>query len=78
MLIPYDRYDWLMMKDLERCPYPIFNIENGENQARWSREDDRRMELLALDRYADYLRGELKDEDRPRSFSTEWKYENWR
>jgi len=75
ILIPYDRYDWLMMKDLERCPYPPFRSHPLFKE--WNDNDDRRMELIALDRYASYLLGELKDEDTPRGFSPYWKYENW-
>jgi len=80
MLIPYERYDWQMMKDLERCPYASFSKDPYQRlmASKWYSENDRKMELKALDRYASYLLGELKDEDRPRGFSPEWKYENWR
>jgi hypothetical protein len=47
----FDKYDYLKMKDLERCPYVWGTKECGE----WNIQDDRRMLLIALDRYADYL-----------------------
>jgi hypothetical protein len=50
---PFDKYDWLKVKDIERCPYAMFTAECGF----WSKRDDRRMLLIALDRYADHLQG---------------------
>lgn len=53
MPIPFDKYNYLKMKDLERCPYPIFR--NDPNIIEWTRRDDFRMLLIALDCYADRL-----------------------
>jgi len=52
-LKPFNRYDWLKFKDVERCPYPPFR--NDPNWLEWTVNDDKRMLLIALDRYAAYL-----------------------
>lgn len=51
---PFDKYDWLKFRDLERCPYAPFTSE----AVSWLAKDDRRMLLIALDRYAAHLRGD--------------------
>jgi hypothetical protein len=43
--------DHIKWKDIERCPY-TFKDPKWTN---WSREDEKRLLLIALDRYADYL-----------------------
>lgn len=50
-MIPFDKYHYLKFKDLERCPYVIWTKEEIE----WSKKDNFRMLLIALDRYADKL-----------------------
>ena len=50
-MIVFNVYDYLIMNDLERCPYPMFTKECGE----WCEQDDKRKILIALDRYADVL-----------------------
>lgn len=42
---------WIKWKDVERCPYTFKDSEWLE----WSRKDDERLFLAALDNYADYL-----------------------
>jgi len=49
----FNKYDWLKFSDLERCPYPPFR--NHPKFKEWNENDDRRMLLIALDRYADYI-----------------------
>jgi hypothetical protein len=56
-MTPFYRFDWLRFRDLERCPFVWYSKECNE----WIRQDDRRMLLIALDRYADYL--QKKDEE---------------
>lgn len=58
MPIPFNKYDYLYIKDLERCPYPPFR--NHPKFRDWNDEDDKRMLLLALDRYADVLQRKIK------------------
>jgi hypothetical protein len=58
MPIPFHKYDYLKIKDLERCPYPPFR--NHPEFTKWNDNDDRRMLLIALDRYADKLKGKNK------------------
>lgn len=48
---PFYRYDWLKFKHLERCPY----VWGTPDCDKWNKEDDRRMLLIALDCYAEYL-----------------------
>jgi hypothetical protein len=48
----FDRYDYLKMKDMERCPYPMFTKECGE----WNKKDDERLLIVALERYAEDLK----------------------
>lgn len=50
---PFERYNYIKMKDLERSPYVIWSKEENE----WSKNDNYRMLLIALDRYADELEG---------------------
>lgn len=49
----FELYEYLKFGDLERCPYPPFR--NHPKYRKWHEEDDTRMLLLALDRYADDL-----------------------
>lgn len=49
--MPFEKYDWLKLGDLERCPFVIFSPES----AKWGEEDNRRMLLIALERYANFL-----------------------
>jgi len=58
-MIAFDRYNYLKIKDLERCPYVIWTKEEIE----WLKKDNFRMLLIALDRYADELekKGEKND-----------------
>lgn len=51
MPIPFYRYDYLLMSDLERNPYPMFSSES----AVWDEKWHQRMLLIALERYADVL-----------------------
>lgn len=48
---PFNWYDYLKWKDLERNPNTPFT----EASRKWSEEDNKRMLLIALDRYADEL-----------------------
>lgn len=58
----FDRYDWLKWKDIERCPYPPFS--NHPKHTNWNKQDDKRMLLIALDRYVDYLQGVRNEPNR--------------
>lgn len=51
MPIPFDRYDYLKLKDLERSPYVIWS----QAEVEWSKKDNHRMLLIALDRYAETI-----------------------
>lgn len=53
MPIPFDIYDWYLFNDLQRCPYRWGTWECRE----WNKVEDRRILLVMLDRYADYLQG---------------------
>ena len=59
-----------MLKDLERCPYKWETPECGE----WSMKDNERMTLIALDRYAKFLRDELTEEDTPQRWRVRLEY----
>jgi hypothetical protein len=48
---PFDIYDYLKLGDLERCPYVWGTPECNE----WNKQDKKRLTLIALERYADYL-----------------------
>lgn len=72
MLISYDPYDWLMIKDIERCPY----TSKDDGYLTWHNNDDQRLELIALDRYADFLQDKLKKEDTPTGFNIREKYKS--
>ncbi len=50
---PFNEEEWLKWKDIERCPYSMYD----EHWASWSKRDDIRLMLIALDRFADYLQG---------------------
>ena len=58
MPIPFDKYDYLLMRDIERSPYILFSRSDGDERMKaeaWHREDNYRMLLIALDRYADAI-----------------------
>lgn len=48
---PFEKYDYLFFRDLERCPYRWGTAMCGQ----WCKLDDERMLLIALDRYAEVL-----------------------
>lgn len=62
MMLPFEKYDWLMIKDIERCPY----IWKDYQYSAWWKDNEQRQLLIALDRYADFLQHKLKEEDTPR------------
>ena len=51
---PFNKYDWLKIMDLERNPEKPFTQTSVE----WFKRDDRRMLLIALDRYATHITAE--------------------
>lgn len=53
-MIIFNKYDYLKLKDLRRCPFPY----QGKRTIRWDKEDNHRLLLIALDRYADKLKNE--------------------
>lgn len=53
MPIPFYEPKYLKFKDLERCPYSL-RTEYRQN-CEWMIADNKRMLLIALDRYADVL-----------------------
>ena len=53
----FAKYDWLKWTDIERGPFAPFTLESGN----WLRDDDRRLFLIALDRYADWLTSPMID-----------------
>lgn len=60
MPIPFDKYNWLRVYDLERCPYPYFTSHYpptppNPEVVKWIQEDDARMLLCALERYAEHI-----------------------
>lgn len=50
---PFDKYEYLKLKYLERCPFRWSTPEGAD----WCQRDDHRLFLIALDLYADYLQG---------------------
>jgi hypothetical protein len=54
-MIVFDRYDYLTWDDVERNPYAMYNPMCSI----WAKEDDRRLLLVALDKYAEALRGQI-------------------
>lgn len=56
-LIPFEPIErWIKWIDINRCPY-MWGTSEEHN---WSFEDNKRLLLIALDRYADYLKGQIK------------------
>lgn len=51
MPFPFHKYEFIKYKDLERSPFTFHSPE----YVKWSEEDDKRLLLIALDRYADAL-----------------------
>jgi hypothetical protein len=47
---PFIAERYIKWKDIERCSYPIFR--DDPNIVEWSRKDDERLLLIALERYA--------------------------
>lgn len=68
-MIPFDVFDWLRIGDIERCPYPPFR--NHPKHAEWNTNDEKRLTLIALDRYADYLRDKNSSSDRGPVFANQ-------
>jgi hypothetical protein len=48
---PFDEFDYLQLRDIERCPY----VWNSPKCIEWNKQDKQRMLLIALERYAHYL-----------------------
>jgi hypothetical protein len=48
---PFDKYEYLKLKHLERCPFRWSTPEGAD----WCQRNDHRLFLIALDLYADYL-----------------------
>lgn len=54
-MLVFEQSRLIFYKDIERCPYSLRDSRNLE----WSRKDDKRLLLIALERYLmifDYLR----------------------
>lgn len=62
MPIPFNLYDYLTWNDFERCPYASFSLNPLEREKAydWIKKDDKRMLLIALDRYTDRIIKECK------------------
>jgi len=60
--LPFIPERWIKWKDIERCPYAMFSTyeEERKRAAEWNEKDNERLTLIALDRYADYLKGLTK------------------
>lgn len=54
MPIPFIAEEYIKWKDIERSPYTWKQFEYIE----WSRKDDERLLLIALDRYASRLKND--------------------
>lgn len=50
---PFEKYNYITIGDMERQPFTPFSDE----AILWHIKDDRRLFLIALDRYADELQG---------------------
>lgn len=48
MMMPFYIVDWITIGDMERCPYN----QNTPERDGWIQRDDRRLLLIALDRWA--------------------------
>lgn len=53
MLRPFHLYDWIVLGDIERCPFS-FKTEYDQWK-NWERMNDVRILCIGLDRYAHYL-----------------------
>jgi hypothetical protein len=53
MPIPFDKYDYLKWGDLKRNPYSSYH--NSQEWFEWHLNDDKRLLLIALERYADKI-----------------------
>jgi hypothetical protein len=51
MTIPFEEEEYHFIGDIKRCPYVIWTDEEIE----WSRKENLRTHLNALDRYADHI-----------------------
>lgn len=56
---PIDR--WIKWKDVERCPYPMFR--NHPEWGPWNERDDKRLLLIALDRYAEFITNDQRSRE---------------
>jgi hypothetical protein len=57
-MIDYDRDQWLYWNDVERCPFATWSTSNAEERRKgrsWGMDDDKRMHLLSLSRFGDWL-----------------------
>lgn len=57
MPIPFEEYKYHFFQDIRRSPFVIWTKEEVE----WSKNERKRMFLLALDRYADVLQKKEKN-----------------
>lgn len=56
MPIPFDRGKYITWNDIERCPYSFRgDVFEANMWLKWNQNDDKRLLLIALDRYANEI-----------------------